>query len=127
MHYSTRYSWKVRSFLTILALSFVLSLFVSVSSQDDRRRSRIRSRFRPKKRIENSEAIAAVADAIENDKRLNSETVGTESRGTSRQLRTRNRIRARRPQIITPEPPSLFDDEDEVSLIEEIVCRKNDN
>ena len=112
MHYSTRYSWKVRSFLTILALSVVLSLFVSVSSQDDRRRSRIRSRFRPKKRIENSEAIAAVADAIENDKRLNSETAG--SRGTSRQLRTRNRIRARRPQIITPEPPSLFDDEDEV-------------
>ena len=119
MQYSTKYSsWKVRTFLTLLAFIFALNLIVSVSSQDDRRRSRIRPRFRPKKRIEESGAAAVLAEANEDDKNNDEGIVGSVvgSRGTSRQLRTRNRIRARRPQIVTPEPPALFDD-DEVSLI----------
>ena len=112
---STKHSsWKVRTVLTLLAFIFALSLIASVSSQDDRRRSRIRPRFRPKKRIEDSEAAAVLA---ENNKNNDDGIVGSVvgSRATARQLRTRNRVRARRPTIVTPEPPALFDD-DEVSL-----------
>ena len=113
---STKHSsWKVRTVLTLLGFIFALSLIASVSSQDDRRRSRIRPRFRPKKRIEDSEAAAVLA---ENNKNNDDGIVGSVvgSRATARQLRTRNRVRARRPTIVTPEPPALFDD-DEVSFL----------
>ena len=113
---STKHSsWKVRTVLTLLAFIFALSLIASVSSQDDRRRSRIRPRFRPKKRIEDSETAAVLA---ENNKNNDDGIVGSVagSRATARQLRTRNRVRARRPTIVTPEPPALFDD-DEVRLL----------
>merc|ERR1719412_621090 len=95
----------------LLAFIFVLSLIASVSSQEDRLRSRIRSRFRPKKRIEDSETAAVLA---ENNKNNEDGIVGSVvgSRATARQLRTRNRIRARRPTIVTPEPPTLFDDDE---------------
>ena len=111
-------SWKVRTVLTVSAFIFALSLIASVSSQqspDDRRRSRIRSRFRPKKRIEDSETAAILAENDKNndDDGIVGSVVG--SSATARQLRTRNRIRQRRPTIVTPEPPALFDD-DEVCL-----------
>ena len=115
MQHSKKYSWKIQSLLTLLSITFAVSLIVIVSAQspDDRRRSRIRSRFRPKKRIQDSEAAAALAEANENNKD-NNEGISGSVVERARQLRTRNRIRARRPQIVTPEPPSLFDD-DEVS------------
>jgi len=70
MQHSTKHSWKIQSLLTLLSITFAVSLIVIVSAQspDDRRRSRIRSRFRPKKRIEDSESAAALVEAIENNK-----------------------------------------------------------
>ena len=119
MQYSTKKSsWSFRTLLTLFAILFALSFIVSVSSQDDRRRSRLRPRFRPKKRIEESEAAAALADASENSKSVDEGIIGSVAERRSslaRQLRTRSRVRSRRPTIVTPEPSSQFD-EDEVSF-----------
>ena len=119
MQYSTKNSsWSIRTLLTLFAILFALSFIVSVSSQDDRR-LRLRSRFRPKKRIEESEAAAALAEASENSKSVDEGIIGSVAERRSslaRQLRTRSRVRSRRPTVVTPEPSSLFD-EDEVSLI----------
>ena len=115
MQHSTKYSWKIRTLLKLLSFVFAISLIVIVSSQDlDRRRSRLRPRLRLKKRIQDNEAEAALSEATENNKNDNEGIVGSVvgSRGSSRQLRTRNRIRARRPTIVTPEPPALFDDDE---------------
>lgn len=117
MQYSTKKSsWSLRTLLTLFAILFALSFIVSVSSQDDSARSRFKARFRPKKRIEESEAAAALAEASENNKSADEGTVDNVAERRSslaRQLRTRNRIRSRRPTVVTPEPSSLFD-EDEV-------------
>ena len=115
MMHSVRYSWKIRTLLQCLAFISVLSLIVIVSSQDTGkfRRTRIRPRLRLKKRIQDGEAEAALAaarDATKND----DEDSTRDSVITSRQLRlrTRNRVRARRPTIVTPEPEAVFDDEE---------------
>ena len=120
MQYSTKKSsWSFRTLLTLFAILFALSFIVSVSSQDSSIRSRFKARFRPKKRIEESEAAAALAEASEIDKSADEGIVGNVAERRSslaRQLRTRNRIRSRRPTVVTPEPSSLFD-EDEVERI----------
>ena len=113
MWHSTKYSWKIRTLLQFLAFILALSLIVIVSSQDTGkiRRAR-RPRLRLKKRIQDGEAEAVLAAA--NDANKNDNEGISPTRGISRQLRlrTRNRVRARRPTIVTPEPPALFDDEE---------------
>ena len=113
MHNSAKYTWKIRTLLKILGFLLALSLIVLVSSQEQgTRRSRLRPRLRLKKRIQNSEAEAALSEATGNLKNNNEGIVGSVVGSRGRQLRTRNRVRARRPTIVTPEPPALFDDDE---------------